>query len=65
MTMIKWVNPPPRPKPPEEPQTYSGDSRPVWGLRKQHHHTEPTRERILHNMDFIIQRRRISKGDYL
>ena len=65
MTMNKWVNPEPRIKPPEEPQTYSGDSTPIWGLRKQHHQTEPTRERTLRNMDSIIQRRRISKGNYL
>ena len=61
----RWVNPSLRPRPPEKPETYSGDSRPIWGLRKQHHQTEPTRERILQNMHSMIQRRRISKGNCL
>ena len=61
----RWVNPSLRPRPPEKPETYSGDSRPIWGLRKQHHQTKPTRERILQNMHSMIQRRRISKGDFI
>ena len=63
LQMNKWVNPLPRP--PEKPEPYSGDSRPIWGLRKQHHQTQPTKERILQNMHSMIQRRRISKGNCL
>ena len=59
------VNPPPGIRPPQKPEPYSSDSRPIWGLRKQHHQTEPTRERILQNMDSMIQRKRISKGDFI
>ena len=61
----RWVNPSLSPRPPEKPETYSGDSRSIWGLRKQHHQTEPTKERILQTMHSMIQRRRISKGDFI
>ena len=61
----RWVNPPLRPRPPEKPETYSGDSRPIWGIRKQDHQTKPKGERILQNMHSMIQRRRISKGNCL